>query len=534
MTTQNIIDFDGSEFFAPAPSDFFDHVIAQYNRERETIKEAVNFIGGLQSSTTLNYFLEGNLDRSRGGTSTAEKLFKEEGAVKALNSSYWQKILAMTDVIEYMPAKRRTDWYDQIRNFDTPDFKAETVRSTILDLLSMRSTFLAEKVDGVFRALSGSHVTNRPQAFGKRMIFRVSNNDIINYEMIRHLQDLRSVIAKFMGRDAPLNGLTDKIIKVAEKTIGKWVSVDGGAFKIRVYKVGTAHIEVHEDMAWRLNAILAHLYPGAIPVSLRRKPTKTKKPIQCKEIERPLPFAVLDVLSEMSEDTVSVCEIRNTYNRVPNTLRFRYGAFKDKHVAEEAASVLELIGGVKDSTRAVYRFDYDPTSAINTIIVSGMIPDQKTHQYYPTSEKLARLAVEAAEIKPGDVCLEPSAGLGGIALLMPKEKTVCVEISSLFAEVLRGKGLNVEQSDFLEWSAQTIKRFDKVVMNPPYSQSRWQAHLDAAASLVLPGGALVAILPASAKDQALLPGWDLSWSQVYKNEFKNTGVSVVMLTAVKV
>jgi hypothetical protein len=70
-------------------------------------------------------------------------------------------------------------------------------------------------------------------------------------------------------------------------------------------------------------------------------------------------------------------------------------------------------------------------------------------------------------------------------------------------------------------------------MNPPYSEGRWQAHLENAAKLVKQGGRIVAILPASAKGKDLLPGFDVDWSELFNNEFAGTSVSVVIVRGVK-
>lgn len=51
--------------------------------------------------------------------------------------------------------------------------------------------------------------------------------------------------------------------------------------------------------------------------------------------------------------------------------------------------------------------------------------------------------------------------------------------------------------------------------------------------LLKSGGILVAVLPASARNRDLLPGWGLEWSRVYDNEFAGTSVSVVLLKARK-
>ena len=89
------------------------------------------------------------------------------------------------------------------------------------------------------------------------------------------------------------------------------------------------------------------------------------------------------------------------------------------------------------------------------------------------------------------------------------------------------------QADFIEWARETAELFDRVVMNPPYSEGRWRAHTEAAASLVRAGGRLVAVLPASARNSFELAGFACVWSRVFDNEFAGTSVSVAILSASK-
>ena len=135
------------------------------------------------------------------------------------------KALNMTDVYEYMPNNRRTEWNEQIREMKTPDFDEETVRPTIMELLNSRQQFFAERVDGIFRALSGDHVTNRPEGFGKRMILARVFNEYgwTNHDMSGFIRDLRQVIAKFMGRDEPRWRVTDDALrKPVSVTVNGW------------------------------------------------------------------------------------------------------------------------------------------------------------------------------------------------------------------------------------------------------------------------------------------------------------------------
>ena len=135
-----------------------------------------------------------------------------------------------------------------------------------------------------------------------------------------------------------------------------------------------------------------------------------------------------------------------------------------------------------------------------------------------------------AEIGPEHDCLEPSAGIGNLADQMyPCCSITCAEVSSLHSDVLEAKGYYVERGDFLKLAS--ASKFDRIVMNPPYSQGRWQAHIEHAAAMLRPDGVLVAILPASAKGKDLLPGMSLTWSKLYENQFRGASVDVVIMRA---
>lgn len=527
---------DDKPFFAPASSDLLDGLLGQYKLMRQRIEQVAGIFDG-DLGGVVHYFIEGNRsgDGSRYSSITAEKIFQQDGAIAALNATYWSKALALTDVLDCMPQKRRDEWNTQIREFNAPEFNEETVRPTIRDLLLSREKFFAERVDGIFRGLSSSHVTNVPEGFRKRMIIShvLSSYDTIEHSRAGLINDLRCVIARFMGREEPSYSMTDPVIKIARRRRGEWISIDGGMLRLKVFKVGTAHLEVHPDMAWRLNQVLASLYPLAIPAQFRAAPKKAAK--QFELMGKPLPFAVLALLEGMRVVRERVGGPKawpERYVEVRNARHFYYDA--DKAVRREAEGVLTAIGGVP--VKHYFQFDYDPDAVIDEIVASGCIPHQKAHQFYPTPEGLARRALEAAEIGDNDTVLEPSAGNGDLAAELPKDRTTCVEVSELRCSVLKARGFNTVHADFIEWSwDRSVRRefFDRVVMNPPFSEGRAVDHLVAASQVVKPGGRIVAILPASMRGKEPLQGFEHVWSPVYSGEFAGTGVAVVILTAVK-
>lgn len=535
---------DTSTFFAPVSSDLVDGLIGQYQHMRAKVERVAEVMNGPDLDGALHYFAEyaGKQDRHL-SSSTVRDMFSLEGAIAHLNASFWSKAMQLTDVLDAMPQQRRNEWHAQIQNplgqkkdryskewevEPIPEFTDENVRSTLKGLLLQRETFFAERVDGLFRSLSKTHITNAPEGFGKRMILARAVNEWggVDHSTAGVINDLRCVIARFMGREEPKWDATSSVVRFARLRRGEWIDVDGGAIRIRVYAVGTAHLEVHPDMAWRLNCVLAQLHPLAIPSQFRERPKKRAK--DHKLIGRPLPFAVVARLAslEPARDLNPDHGYRkDTWIKVPGCWDFK--ASSDQQIKAEADRIMESIGGTKVSEFR-WAFDYDPTEVVQEIVASGCVPDQKAHQFYPTPERLARIAVDLADIGPDDTCREPSAGMGGLADLMPKDRTHCIEVSPLHCKVLESKGHNVTQTDFLAWVGDPV---DRIVANPPFSEGRWQAHTQHAATMVKPGGRLVAILPASAKGKDLLPGFDCTWHGPYDNEFPGTSVSVVILKA---
>lgn len=545
-----------NEFFAPVSFDVISTLISSRNSELERIKALAEHMANPDTFSVLHHFIEGNKpDQQYTLPSHINGLFDIKGAVAHLDSEYWQKALSQTDVLDYMPQKRRYEWHSQIKNplgtfkqgsrneYEIPPlpaFEEDTVRATLIGLLNSRAMFFAERVDGVFRSLSKTHLTNAPEGFGKRLIlnYLIDKNGTTEWGTCGIIDDLRCIVAKFMGRDEPKHGATMAAVSHIRRQNGVWQALDGGAIRIRIYNgVGTAHIEVHEEIAWKLNAALAMLYPAAIPEKNRKRKARNPRSTSTFELmNKLLPFAVIQALASMGQASEPYkVQFQKYYRTIPNTLRFSNGAPADKAVAQQVKTVLEAIGGTQE--KLFWRFAYDPTDVVGQIICSGAIPDHVSHQFYPTPENLAKTVVAkaAADSSAGMLWLEPSAGCGGLADHIPANAALhAVEVNALHVEILKAKGFsNVFHGDFLALAQTTAHRYDRVVMNPPFSQGRWQAHLEAAAGLLVAGGRLVAILPASAKGKELVPGYAHEFSEPFANEFAGTSISVVIVTLTK-
>jgi hypothetical protein len=545
------------------------------------------FASGNEARRCLRYFIDGNADGQRySGMHMAETLFKVDGAVDALNAAYWARLMESSDILDTMPQKRRTAWHDMIENYGMhapstldedgntvkgewtriPDFTEETIQGTFAELLASRHKFFAERVDGIFSDLSPAHKTNLPSGFRSKLILNYvfDSCGFASQQRIGTLSDLRVVVARFMGRDDVGEGghtvrmLTSRLVEYARnERRGEWVTVDGGAIEIKGHKCGTMHVRVHDELAWRLNAVLAYLHPGAIPEAQCTRPKRgpTKAPPKVTLVTRPLPFAVLHALAEFTENKDTrrgQVDGKNWYRNYDQTetrvWHYGYGWSElDKHVRAEVTQVLESLGGVQINTgergSGMFAFEYSVASALREIIASGCVPDAKAHQHYPTPPNLAARLVELAEIGPDDLVLEPSAGQGAIAEMLPRGQTTCVEVSALHCAVLRAKGFTVIEGDFLKVSTITVKP-TVVVTNPPFDRGQWEAHIVHAADLLASsptdpvwvrdrgfGSRLVAILPEGAPAKFSLPGFDLTWSEPIA--FPGTTISVVIMKAVR-
>lgn len=488
----------------------FRSLFDRYARVREEIEQTARFMAE-GSADVVPYFLNGNLrDRMRYTVSsgTVAEIFATKGAIAELDAECWQQAMDLTELYELMPENKRHAWAESIRERSTPKFTRQNVIATLGEMWAGRERLAAERVDGLFTALSGQHVTNRPEGFSKRMIVAgiFSDYGFAYSHESGYIHDLRCVIARFMGRDQPDRGHTAEALRYCRAETGVWRSFDGGALRMRSYKCGTVHIEVHPEMAWRLNNLLALLHPQAIPASFR-SPSKTKRHTP------PLMNDLLDftVLRALSQAPIRIDEASQSW-LVQTGLRTEGKA----HVEKVHQALAAVGGSIETGERhlARVRFDFDPSELIAKVCASGAIPDQRSHQFYPTPRAIAEAVIEAAEIGARDRCLEPSAGLGNIAQFLPVARTNCVEVSPLRCTVLRKRGFEVTQADFIDWGGQKSacpRCFDRIVMNPPYSEGRWQAHTITAAGLLADGGRLVAVLPESARGKTLVEDFRHEW-----------------------
>ena len=530
-----------SDFFAPVSPNLIESLLKQYGDKKLMIERLDATMKNDKIQKAMKYFMQAHkrLSQRDGSGAGVTMAYHLEATLATLDAEFWEMALNLTDVKNHMNQDRRSEWFTMIRECKCQSFEQETVVNTIRALLLDRAKFLAEGVDGMFRKLSGEHVTNSPNGFNKRMIMANVMDpkwNSINYDKAGHIDDLRKIIAQFMGREF-VGNTTGRLLEQMTRHFGEWVTWDGGSVKARLYKKGTVHLEIHPDIAWRLNTILAYLHPMTLTEGSLKKPAKVSKDFE--HLLQPLSFHVIDALSELVRHQNCAGPIKLHQGRVSNS----------RDLEKKVKEVLFSLGGTMIQVPHVFtrfgktkqvdaiEFDYDARDAISHVIMSGCLPDKKSHQYYPTPENLATELIELAEIDNTHSVLEPSAGQGGIADLLPNaEEVVCVEISALHCKILKAKSFITYQADFIDFSIwPSMVKFDRIVMNPPFSEGRAKAHLEAAVACLKDKGVITAILPSGLRNKEIgaLKGFTVEWSDIRHNEFADASVSVVLMKAVR-
>lgn len=166
----------------------------------------------------------------------------------------------------------------------------------------------------------------------------------------------------------------------------------------------------------------------------------------------------------------------------------------DRKTYESVNRVLLEGGGKWNRSFGGHVFKKDPREILGVALDSGsIVSTKKITQAFFTPPQVVEEMLSLAWIQSGNTVLEPSAGIGNIAIPAANlgADVTCVEIDSDSLDQLRtNQGLRVIAGDFLEMKFQ---QFDAVLMNPPFTKDQDIKHVLHAWKFVKPGGLLIAI-----------------------------------------
>lgn len=174
----------------------------------------------------------------------------------------------------------------------------------------------------------------------------------------------------------------------------------------------------------------------------------------------------------------------------------------DRKLYVKTNDALVALGGKWNKKAKAHVFAEDPRAAIAAAVGGGTYESVKDAEkeagYFPTPVGLAKRVVKLADIQPGDRVLEPSAGQGRLAdeirAQHPDADLYLCELLEGNIDALIAKGYPRGRicPDFLRF--QPVKKFDRIVMNPPFAKQADIEHVTRAYGMLAPGGKLVSIM----------------------------------------
>ncbi|ONG37413.1 hypothetical protein BKE30_14460 [Alkanindiges hydrocarboniclasticus] len=498
---------------------YLNNKLADFNRHALMIEQACSSVSGC-----WHYLLK-SAGKNNYGT------FNQSNALGILSAEYWASVFKENNLYEILPINIKNDWINRIGDYNCPEFNRENVAEVIKGLYLNFDIYLLDRVENVFKGLSGAHVTNSPMGFNKRMIFSGNRSE--------HIDELRKILQQLNGKSAkihPMHMILSDLFPYlgGHNNYGVWHTIDAGVIRFKKFKNGNVHLEVNPEIAWRLNELLAKRYPMALPESVRRKPVKVDKTFELRECSISMEVAKLlsfrDIRAYQNDGHIPK---REYLEGMTHCLCLGSHGINQLTADQRAEldTVIEALEGTRMNTTAF--FPYSPAQALLHIQHNRRLPDQKSYQFYPTQQAMVEEMQQFMNIEPHHTVLEPEAGTGSIAISFPQEcPATLVEISSLRCKILEEKKYPKQKvvcADFIAWAKTTGERFDRIMMNPPFSEGRAELHVKTAAGLLAKEGELVAIVPASLINKTLVDGFKHTYSRVYQNAFLDTGVNVVIL-----
>jgi len=206
----------------------------------------------------------------------------------------------------------------------------------------------------------------------------------------------------------------------------------------------------------------------------------------------------------------------------------------DRKLYEAVAKALLLLGGVWNKKARAHFFEEPAEEVVADAIATGAVVDfRKEFQFFETPAVIAERLVALADIRPGQMVLEPSPGRGRIivAIRAAGAEPLACELREDNREHLRALGVGLVGEDFLRYQGKT---FDRIVANPPFSRQQDITHVLHMVELLKPGGRVVSIMSpgwAYRQDRRSMAFRELvnragAWEALPEGSFKASGTSV--------
>lgn len=166
--------------------------------------------------------------------------------------------------------------------------------------------------------------------------------------------------------------------------------------------------------------------------------------------------------------------------------RLKLNGHLDRPLYLKVNKVLEAMGGEWSRKLKAHVFSRPFEDLLANLCVTGEVSVPADFDFFETPPEVVSRMLELADLTPGMLVLEPSAGRGAIARAAREAgaNVVCAEIQDEFYRLLRHDGFEVVPGDFLTMEPlepdATTRTYERVLMNPPFSKGQEVAHVQQA------------------------------------------------------
>jgi hypothetical protein len=189
-------------------------------------------------------------------------------------------------------------------------------------------------------------------------------------------------------------------------------------------------------------------------------------------------------------DIIRQCEVAGNQVRLP-------AVRVNKKVYAQVKKLLEDAGAAWAGNKTqAFVFPFNPDRVMEELRSGKRTDLQQDYQFFETPERVADWLVElAGGIHSSDRVLEPSAGRGALVRAIhrsnPDVTVDCYELMPENREILsRMQGIRLLDDDFM---TAAVSVYDKIIANPPFSNSQDTDHARRMYGCLSPGGVLVSI-----------------------------------------
>lgn len=175
----------------------------------------------------------------------------------------------------------------------------------------------------------------------------------------------------------------------------------------------------------------------------------------------------------------------------------------ERKTYEAVNKVLAAAGGQWKRSVEAHVFEGDAADAMDQVLLTGEVARPQDFDFFETPDAVADYLASEADVHPGHIVLEPSAGRGALARRVAKiaGRLDCYEVQARHCAYLRsafpGLPVTVAEADFLAVAPGAI--YDRIVMNPPFAKRQDLLHVRHAMHFLKVGGVLAAVMSAGVR-----------------------------------